>query len=99
MIVRIAGMSGLAGLVVALLACSPDRTPKVPRDTPACGETCQTAWECGGVLENDLDACIAACDDEQHGSFRICVADTACEDMYNCKVYAPGGGPSDTDPQ
>ncbi|MEZ4322823.1 MAG: hypothetical protein R3F61_35475 [Myxococcota bacterium] len=92
-------LATLAAVAGVLLACSPDRTPKVPPGTPGCQETCETAWPCGGVLENDLSACISACDDEEHGTYRVCVAETACEEMYDCKRYAPGDPPvtPDTD--
>ena len=99
MITRIVGLATGAAVVGLMLACSPDRTPKIPPGTPECAETCTIAWECGGVLENDLDGCINNCNDEDHGNYRICVADTTCEEMYECKIYAPspGGAPVDTD--
>lgn len=81
----------LGSVYASLWACSPDRTVKVPRDTPSCVESCEAAWGCGGVLENDLAACTAGCDDEAHGEYRICVTDTPCEEMYTCKIYGPQG--------
>jgi hypothetical protein len=92
-------MLGAGALVVAaLLACSPDRSPDVPPGTPSCEESCEAAWPCGGTLENDLDACIANCDDENYGTYRVCVAETECDLMYECKASAPGEiGVGDTD--
>jgi hypothetical protein len=95
---RVLAWSGLVAGVLTLLACSPDRTPKIPPGTPTCAETCDAAWPCGGVLSNDLSACQANCVDEEHGDYRICVSETACEEMYTCKVYAPGDLIDDTDP-
>lgn len=84
-----------------LLACSPDRTPTEVLNAPGCEETCNTAWECGGVLENDLDACLTLCDeeDEEHGRYRVCIDTSACEDMADCKIYGPRSSepPDDTD--
>ncbi len=92
------GMLATGALTVgALLACSPDRSPDVPPGTPGCQETCETAWPCGGTLENDLQACIDNCDDETHGTYRVCVAETECEEMFECKASAPGDiDPGDT---
>lgn len=86
---RIAGLTILSGGVALLLACSPNRDGDVPVNTPTCTETCEAAWTCGGVPENDLAACQAGCDDEIHAEYRICVSETACETMFDCKVYAP----------
>lgn len=100
-ILRGVAWSTLVGAMIGLgLACSPDRTPRIPNDTPDCATTCDAAWPCGGVLENDLDFCHAACDEEEHGQYRLCIAETVCEEMYTCKVYGPAGaiGPADTDP-
>ena len=90
-----------AAIVVAtmsLIGCSPDRTPKgpdVPEGTPNCEEACNTAWPCGGVLENDLQGCLDRCDDqdENDADFRVCVFETECELMGDCKVYSPTGAP------
>lgn len=94
MITRTLTLVSASCLIGALLACSPDRSPKIPNDTPDCAATCDAAWACGGVLENDLQACIASCDEEDDGDYRLCVNETVCEEMHTCKVYAPGdGGP------
>lgn len=91
---RISALALVASGFLALLACSPDRSPSEPDGTPDCATACNDAWACGGVLENDLDQCIALCDEEEHQDYRICVFETACETMNDCKRY----GPSDVQP-
>ncbi len=81
----------LALLLSLELACDYDRTPPIPPGTPDCITICEMAWPCGAVLQNDLDTCMATCDDNEHQAYRGCVyrnAD-ACDLMANCKVYAP----------
>lgn len=80
-----------AVLVTGLLACDFDRTPPIPPGTPDCTTICEMAWPCGGVLQNDLPACIEACDDNVHQAYRGCVYRNQddCDALANCKVYAP----------
>lgn len=92
---RTTALSLVAGGILVLLACSPDRTPKEPDGTPDCQTACNDAWECSGVLENDLDQCLALCDEEEHQDYRICVFETSCEEMPSCKVYGPSPSPAD----
>lgn len=89
----------VASGIVVLLGCSPDRTPSEPEGTPDCQTACNDAWECSGVLENDLQTCLDLCDEEEHQDYRICVFEKACEDMHTCKVYGPSDAvvPDDTD--
>ena len=95
---RTTGLASLGTTIAVLLACSPDRTPDVPNGTPSCEETCDAAWVCGGVLENDLETCKSLCDEELHGEYRVCIAETACEMMYECKVFGPADVTPEPDP-
>lgn len=79
----------LAAVLGALFACDYDRTPPIPPGTPDCTTICEMAWPCGGVLQNDLDACVASCDGREHESYRACIYTHSCDVMPECKVYAP----------
>lgn len=95
---RTTALASIAVTLLLQLGCGPDRTlpgADVPEGTPSCEEACNLAWPCGGVLENDLETCVAVCDDasDNDADYRICVNETACEDMGDCKVYGPSGEP------
>lgn len=76
-------------VLTTVFACDYDRTPPIPPGTPDCTTICEMAWPCGGVLQNDLDACVASCDDNEHQAYRACIYQQECEVMPDCKLYAP----------
>lgn len=77
-----------AALVVVGTACGGGEFV-LPPGTPDCRTVCEMAWPCGGVLANDLDTCIATCNDNDDELYRACVYQTECDQMADCKLYAP----------
>ena len=97
---RVIRLIGVAMVLAAGLACTTNgkKGADVPEGTPGCEATCTAAWECNGVLGNDLANCIDQCVDDDFGEYRVCVNTSSCEEMISCKYLGPAiEGAGDTD--
>ena len=74
--------------VLFVVGCGPQGF-QTPINILPCESTCEAAWACGGVLENDLAGCVERCDDTQHVRYRDCIARASCEVAPECKVFGP----------